>query len=110
MIPMEERRRFALYLNRVHTAGEAIAGEMTLLRCDGSKAYVLGWVAKTVGEDGQEEFQGVCMDITQRRQAREAGETSRYLRVLSEVYDKIFEYNLGSATVKCLYGSDSPVF
>ena len=25
MIPMEERRRFALYLNRVHTAGEAIA-------------------------------------------------------------------------------------
>lgn len=110
MIPMEERRRFALYLNRVHTAGEAIAGEMTLLRCDGSKAYVLGWVAKTVGEDGQEEFQGVCMDITQRQQAREAGETSRYLRALSEVFDKIFEYNLGSATVKCLYGSDSPVF
>ena len=46
MIPMEERRRFALYLNRVYTAGTPIAGEMTLLRCDGTRASIFGWVTK----------------------------------------------------------------
>lgn len=56
MIPMEERRRFALYLNRVYTAGVPIAGEMALLRCDGSWVYVFGWVTKCVNAEGAEEI------------------------------------------------------
>lgn len=110
MIPMEERRRFALYLNRVYTAGTPIAGEMTLLRCDGTKAYMFGWVTKSVNEQGVEEFQSVCMDVTERNQARKANETKRYLKALTDVYDKVFEYNLESNTVKCLYSNNSPMF
>lgn len=110
MIPMEERRRFALYLNRVHSAGTPIAGEMTILRCDGTRAYMFGWVTKCVNEQGVEEFQSVCMDITERHQAQKANETKRYLKALTDVYDKIFEYDLGTNTVKCLYSDNSPMF
>ena len=65
MIPMEERRRFALYLNRVYTSGEPIAGEVTVMRCDGTKARVFGWIMKCISNEGNEEFQTVCMDITE---------------------------------------------
>lgn len=110
MVPMEERRRFALFLNRVYTAGVPIAGEMTLLRCDGTRAYIFGWVTKCVNEQGVEEFQSVCIDVTERHHAKKANEAKRYLKALTDVYDKIFEYDLGANTVKCIYGQDSPVF
>lgn len=110
MIPMEERRRFSKYLNRVYSADAPIAGEMTLLRCDGTRAYVFGWVTKTVNKEGVEEFQSVCMDITARHQVRKAAETKRYMKALTDVYDKIFEFNLDANTVKCLHCDDGSSF
>lgn len=110
MIPMEERRKFALYLNRVYTAGGPIAGELTLLRCDGTRIYVFGWVTKCVNEQGVEEFQSVCMDVTERHQRKKANEAKRYLEALTDVYDKIFECNQQTNLVKCLYSTDSPRF
>lgn len=91
MIPIEERRRFAAYLGRVRVAGAPVAGEITLQRCDGTRAYVFGWVTKSVNEDGNEEFQSVCMDITNRHRRRREREIRRYLKAISEVYDRIFE-------------------
>lgn len=110
IIPMEERRRFALYLNRVYSAGTTIAGEMIILRCDGTRAYMFGWVTKCVNEQGAEEFQSVCIDVTESHQAKKTNETKRYLKALTDVYDKIFEYDLGTNTVKCLYSNNSPMF
>ncbi|MBO5299633.1 MAG: PAS domain S-box protein, partial [Clostridia bacterium] len=100
MIPMEERRRFSKYLNRVYSADAPVAGEMTLLRCDGTRAYIFGWVIKSVNEQGVEEFQSVVMDITERHQARKSKETQHYLNALTDVYDKIFEFNIDANTVK----------
>lgn len=110
MIPMEERRRFALYLNRVYSAGAPMAGEMTLLRCDGTRAHVFGWVTKCKNKHGAEEFQSICMDITEHHRQKKANETKRYIKALSDVYSKIFEFNLKDNTVTCLYGKDSPRF
>ncbi len=110
MIPMEERRRFSKYLNRVYSADAPIAGEMALLRCDGTRAYVFGWVTKTVNEQGMEEFQSVCMDITLRHQTRKASEAQRYLKGLSDVYDTIFEFDLDANTVKCLHCGETSTF
>lgn len=110
MVPPEERRRFSRYLDRVYCQGDPLAGEMTLLRCDGTRAYVFGWVTKCVNEWGEEEFQSACMDITERYQLHKEQETSRYLKALAEVYDKIFAYDLSARTVKCLYGQRSPMF
>ena len=110
MIPMEERRRFSKYLNRVYSADAPIAGDMTLLRCDGTRAHIFGWVTKCVNEQGEEEFQSVCMDITERYQARKSNESKRYLQALTDVYDKIFEFNLDANTVKCLHCEESSYF
>ena len=110
MIPAEERRRFARYLDRVYAAGTPVAGEMSLLRCDGTRVHVFGWVTKSVNELGEAEFQSVCMDVTERHMARRAAETERYIKALAEVYDKIFEINLSAGTVKCLHCGDSATF
>ena len=110
MIPIEERRRFSVYLERVYKHGAPIAGEMTVLRCDGTRAYLFGWVTKCVNEQGVEEFQSACMDITERHNIRKERETKRYLKALADVYDKIFEYDLLNRTVKCLYGHNSAMF
>ncbi len=103
MIPMEERRRFSKYLNRVFSADVPIAGDMTLLRCDGTRVHIFGWVTKCINEQGEAEFQSVCIDITERYQARKMSESKRYLQALTDVYDKIFEFNLDANTVKCLH-------
>ena len=110
MVPMEERRRFSKYLNRVYSADAPIAGEMALLRCDGTRAYVFGWVIKTVNEEGAEEFQSVCMDITERHRMRKDAETQRYMKALTDVYDKIFEFSLDSNTVRCLHCEEGSSF
>lgn len=52
----------------------------------------------------------VLTDITGQYLEKEQRESSRYLKALSEVYDKIFEFNLENHTVKCLYGQNSPSF
>lgn len=110
MIPMEERRRFSKYLNRVYSAETPIAGDMTLLRCDGTRAHVFGWVTKCINEYGEAEFQSVCMDVTERYRARKTIENKRYLQALTDVYDKIFEFNLDANTVKCLHCGESSYF
>ena len=110
MIPLEERQRFSRYLERVRTAGTPLAGEMTVLRCDGTRAHLFGWVTKCVNAQGVEEFQSVCMDVTERHEAKKATEAQRYLKALTDVYDKIFEFDLSSNTVKCLYSNNSPMF
>ncbi len=110
MIPMEERRRFSKYLNHVFSSDAPIAGNMTLLRCDGTRAHVFGWVAKCVNERGEEEFQSVCMDVTESYKARKTKENARYLNALSSVYDKIFEFNLDANTVKCLHCEETSYF
>ena len=110
MIPAEERGRFSRYLERVYEQGVPVAGEMTALRRDGSRIHIFGWVTKCTNEEGQEEFQSAFMDITERYRQRKARETSRYLKALTEVYDKIFEFDVSANTVKCLYGHNSPMF
>ncbi len=110
MIPVEYRRKFASYLNRVSTQGTPLAGELTIMRYDGSKGYLFGWVTKCINEDGSEEFQSVCMDITNSFKQRKQAQTRKYINALTEVYDKIFEYDLSVSTVKCLHAQEDSRF
>lgn len=110
MVPMERRHRMARCLKHVYSAEVPAIGEMELLCCDGTKAYVFGWITKCVNEQGIEEFQSVCVDVTKKYQVKKENETKRYLKALMDVYDKIFEYNLKTSTVKCLYSNHSPMF
>lgn len=110
MIPMEEWKRFGLYLNRVNQQGSPVAGEITILRCDGTRAHLFGWVTKHTGAGGAEEFQSVCMDITEKYQRRMDAEARRYLKALTEVYDLIFAFNLSENVVKCISAPHSEAF
>ena len=110
MIPMEERQKFAHFLRQVYTQGTPISGEITVNRFDGTRARIYGWVTKCVNQQGQEEFQSVCMDVTERYQAQKAMETTRYLNALKEVYDKIFEYDFANRTVKFIFGRKADMF
>lgn len=110
MIPMEERRKFTHFLEQVYAEGAPIAGEISVLRCDGTKARLYGWVTKFTNDNGQEEFQSVCMDVTERYQIKKARETERYLKALTEVYDKIFEYDFSNGAVKYVHGNNSNTF
>ncbi len=66
-----------MYLHKVRLAKAPVAGEMTLLRCDGTRAYVFGWVSLTVTADGSEEFQSICIDITERQRKRRSREIKK---------------------------------
>lgn len=110
MIPMEERRKFSHFLNHVYAQNSPVAGEITVLRCDGTKARLYGWVTKSVDAQGIEEFQSVCMDVTERYITKKSNETERYLKALKGVYDIIFEYDFLNRAVKCVYEKHGDVF
>jgi len=110
MIPMEERQRFSRFLSQVDTKGTPISGEITVLRCDGTKAHLYGWATKFTNARGQDEFQTVCMDITERYRTKKTTQTELYMKALSDVYDKIFEYDFSNQTVTCLYGQKLDAF
>ena len=110
MVPMEERRKFSLLLNRVYSEGFPLAGEMNLQRWDGSRVRVLGWVTKGRDIQGNAEFQSICIDVTEGYRSRRNKEAKRYLDALKDVYDKVFSYDLSAGTVQCLYSSHSSQF
>lgn len=110
MIPMEERSRFSLYLSRVRSAGMPLAGEINIQRFDGTRGRLFGWVTRFTNEHGKDEFQSVCIDVTESHQLRKANETRRYIKALTDVYDRIFEYDLSNNTMKCLDSHNSAIF
>ncbi len=110
IVPVEERKRLMGHLERVMESGGPVAGELTVLRGDGSKASLFGWITKTVDSQGREAFQSVCMDVTKQRRARKEEDQKRYMKALGEVYDKIFSYDLAARTVTCLMSHQSPRF
>ena len=110
MIPPEERKRFSKYLERVYEKGVPIAGEMTVQRYDGTKAFLFGWVTKSLNEQGEEEFQSACMDVTESHRINKDRITKQYIKALTEVYDKIFVYDFSSNTVKCLHSESTSFF
>ena len=110
MLPMEERRRFARFLDRVYQKGTPVAGEISVVRCDGTRARIYGWVTKTRDEQGNETFQSVCMDVTERYLANREAVKEQYLRALSQVYDQIFAYDFITKTVKYIHGQPTDAF
>ncbi|MBQ8615677.1 MAG: PAS domain-containing protein [Clostridia bacterium] len=107
IIPIEERKKFHHLLNRVSSNTETITGELTLLRCDGTKARVFGWITKQINEQGEAEFQSVMIDVSDRFYQQKESELDVYVNSLSQVYDKIFVYDYANKTVKYIYGKNS---
>lgn len=110
IIPIEQRQRFSHLLKRVCNDDTTLSGEMTVMRGDGSRARLFGWIVKTVDENGDDEFQCICIDISERYFAKQESERNRYLKALSDVYDMILEYDFDRGMVKCLHGERLSAF
>ena len=110
ILPMEERRRFSRYLQRICTEDIPVFGEIALLRCDGTRAHVFGWVTRGKNAEGTEEFQAACLDITEHYESRKEQNSRQYIHALKDVYDKIFQYDLEEGILKCLYDSKASRF
>ena len=110
LISPEHREGFAGVLKGVAEKAAPAAGEVNVLRRDGTKGRLFGWVTKCGNEQGDEEFQSVCMDVTEQYKERKERRTKQYRRALADVYDKVFEYDFVNQTVKYIYGSDSDTF
>ena len=104
-IAEESRGRFSTVLREVFLQGKPHAGEISVLRGDGSRGRLFGWVTKRIGADGREEFQSICMDVTNRYRAKQSEQTESYLHALSCAYDMIFEFDTVERTVRYLQGS-----
>ena len=102
LIPPEDRRRFSLYLARVDRSGSPISTELDLLCFDNTRAHCFVWITKA-----DEGFRMVCIDITDWNRIQKDQETRRYIRVLSSVYDDIFEFDYTAHTVRCVYSRRS---
>ncbi len=107
MIPMEERRRFSRFLDRVYQSDKPMVGGMTVLRCDGVKTRLFGWISRCVNSQGIEEFQCVCIDSSERYYEKRSKEINRYLTVLSGVYQMMAVYDFSNETVQYFYGEAS---
>lgn len=103
-ISPEERSRFRSFLQYVSAQDKPIAGETTALRCDGTRVRLYGWISKSVNSDGEEEFQSVCMDVTERYERKRRREEKQYLHVLTQVYDEISEFDLMKKSIRFLHG------
>lgn len=103
LIPQEERQRFARYLEQVALSQEPLAGEMTLLRWDGTKLRVFGWVVRHQDAQGNQEFQCACVDISRSHQRKQQRALTRYLGALKTVYDRIFSFDVAAGTAMCLH-------
>ena len=110
MIPPEQRPSFARYIDRVYHADAPIAGELTVLRADGSKAQLFGWATKCLDAQGREEIQSVCMDVTDRTRRKKEAQARRYLDALTEVYDLIIGCDAAAGTLTFLSGKCLPGF
>ena len=105
MIAPESRANFARILSEVFIQGHPRVGEVSVTRGDGSRGRLFGWVTKCRSADGGEEFQSICVDVTEHYEHKRAELTDQYLQALTGVYDLIFEYDHAARTVRYLHGT-----
>lgn len=105
----EDREEYESSLRLLSQTPQTKVLQYRLVCRDGRALHVIDTVTSYV-LDGRRMADSILTDITQQKQERAQQETGRYLRTLSEVYDKIFEFDRKKHTVKCLYGKNSPSF
>ncbi|MBQ2690735.1 MAG: PAS domain-containing protein [Clostridia bacterium] len=110
LFPPEDRPKMAEYLERASATSKPVVGEISILRCDGTRGRFFGWITKVKNEINVDEFQSVLIDVTKDYQARKATERDRYLAALSDVYDKIFECDFNEQIVTYIHGHQRSPF
>lgn len=100
---------YAGFLRRLLRGEQTAAAQYRIVTKGGNVKYISDTAVSRCLADGRRCAWSVLADITPVNE-KKARERERYLKALSQVYDKIFEYDFAGRTVKCLYGHSQEVF
>lgn len=106
-VPMCERKELSQLISQAIACPSPVAGSVTVLRPDGKKVRLFGWLT-AAGESG--ELHCLFADVTASWQSARIKEAERYVTVLRQVYDEIFECDFSEGTIQCLYDRTSSAF
>ena len=101
MIPFEERDMFRQWIDEAMRERTPISVEHSLIRCDGSRIPVMGWITAT-----GDELTFVYMRVTDRHIALQRNRENSYLKALKNAYNAMFEINFVRRTVECIHEND----
>ncbi|MDO4491182.1 MAG: PAS domain-containing protein [Lachnospiraceae bacterium] len=102
----DDREEYESFLMYLEGSGSL---QYRLLDTSGQVIHVIDTIT-VYFQNGHRMADSVLTNITEQQKTRQQKETGKYLRALSEVYDKIFEFDGKNNIVKCLYGENSPSF
>ena len=105
----EDREKYEDFWTQTRQTAQTKALQYRLVSRAGQVIHVLDTVTAYRFE-GRWMADSVLADVSRQQQERLQQERGQYLRALSEVYDKIFEFDRLHHIVKCLYGHNSPSF
>ena len=109
LVHPEDLNNYCSLIDKVRKGGTSSA-KYHLVKKDGSIIYVSDTLTGIKSDDGSFIVSSVLTNINERSENKKVAEANRYLNALSEVYEKIFEFNTLCNTVKCLYCNDSSMF
>jgi hypothetical protein len=110
MTPFTERDAFQKDLETALHSQEPLIVEHQLLRSDGDRITLTGWLCLDENEDGEKIYTLFYTKAKKREIEKQKPGASPYLRALECAYQVIFQIDHVAQTVKCIHGSKNPEF
>ncbi len=107
LVHPSDKERYKDFLSELALHEKTATLEYRLICKNGKTIYVKDTLTSKRTEDGS--LMGIST-LTDISDMKKGSEGRLCLETLVSDYDKIFEYDTGSKTVKCIYSNDSPMF
>jgi hypothetical protein len=107
MIPFEERKYFQESLEKALYQSEPVMIAHHLLRSDGSRIALTGWLSVQNLEDNTREYHFIYIPTDHALGDQPLIQNASYLNALKNAYHIIFAIDLNAMTVECIHGRDT---
>jgi hypothetical protein len=109
MLPFEERDNFRKELQEASTrgVGRPLNVEHDLLRSDGTRIPLMGWISIVTNSQGEKEYAMIYMQMEYKHDSLQSIRENSYFRALESAFQVIFEINLTTNTVECIHGRET---
>ena len=107
LLPFEDRDLFRRYLDRAYAAEEPVRIRHRIIRNNGERVSISGWLGTVTGPDGEKNYSLLYTELDSPAEEVNSAAGNSYFRALESAYNVIFEINLQRQTVECIYGKDT---
>jgi PAS domain S-box-containing protein len=107
MIPLSERDYFHTQLDQAYHSTEPVNIEHQIVRSDGSRILLTGWINMFENDYGEREYAITYMNMGKNRLSLLNARENSYFNALKNAYNLIFEINLVKNTVECIHGRET---